>query len=43
MLFRSKGAENVGMNAMLFEMDKKDSMMAKVLEYIDGRESKGQI
>ena len=38
-----KGAENVGMNAMLFEMDKKDSMMAKVLEYIDGRESKGQI
>lgn len=36
-----KGAENVGMNALLFEVNKKDSMVAKVLECIDGRESKG--
>lgn len=31
-----KGAENVGMNAMLFKMDQRDSMILSVLERIDG-------
>lgn len=31
-----RGAENIGMNAMLFEMNKKDSMMINVLECLDG-------
>lgn len=30
-----KGAENAGMNTMLFERDKKDSMLVRVLEHID--------
>lgn len=38
-----KGAENVGMNAMLFEMDKRDAMILSVLEFVDDGTDKGQV